>query len=636
MRVARTCRALGVRSVAVYSDPDRDALHVRSCDAAVPLGGSSSRDSYLRIDKMVAAAREAGAQAVHPGYGFLSENGSFAEACMHAGLVFVGPPPEAMRAVGDKVAAKAIAARAGVPVVPGYSGDEQSGQRLAAEAERIGVPLLIKAAAGGGGRGMRRVDAMAEFASALQAARREAANAFGDDRVFLERLVIRPRHIEVQILGDSRGVVLALGERDCSIQRRYQKLLEESPSPAVGPNLRQALQEAAVAVGTAVGYRNAGTVEFMLQDDGTFYFLEVNARLQVEHPVTEMVTGIDLVAEQLWIAAGHPISLQSPVTAQRAHAIEVRIYAEDPAAGFLPSTGRITTFQPPSLCGLRHDVAVEPGSAVSPLYDPLIAKLIACAPQRLDAIALLRRALDEYLVGGVATNIGFLRWLVERPEFASGQAHTDFLESFDPAQLGRPDVGRGALAAAACQSLAAWRHSAAPRAVELAEVAASQTRWLRVQLQWSFRGGAWIGTSNGGAPNETQARIQLLGNGVYLIDDVLKVTAWREDDSIWVCERGAVIRFGLPPPPSASAGAGAARSAGASSGAVVAPMAGTIAEISVKERDRVKALDLLLVMEAMKMEHRVVAPHAGTIAQIKVKAGQAVAAGEDLILVAPP
>jgi acetyl/propionyl-CoA carboxylase alpha subunit len=422
VRIARACRELGIAAVAAYEQPDRRSLHVQVADEAVEVG------SYLDADGLVAAALDAGADAVHPGYGFLAESPEFAAAVAVAGLVFVGPPPGALRAVGDKIEARRLAEAVGIPVTPGYAGVDLSDETLDAEAIRLGFPVMVKAAAGGGGRGMRTVLAAPALPDAVAAARREAAAAFGDGRVYLERLMAGARHIEVQVLADGHGTFLHLGERDCSLQRRHQKIVEESPSPAVDPELRAALGDAAVSFARAAGYVGAGTAEFLLAPDGAWYFLELNARLQVEHPVTEAVTGIDLVRAQLEIAAGEPLELEQEDVVFTGHAIECRLYAEDPANGFLPASGRLVELDLPRWPGVRVDTGVRSGDEVGTRYDPMLAKLIAHAEDRDACIDRMRAVLGETTVLGVATNLGFLRWALAQPAFRAGEAATDFVE----------------------------------------------------------------------------------------------------------------------------------------------------------------------------------------------------------------
>jgi acetyl-CoA carboxylase biotin carboxylase subunit len=444
VRIIRACREMAVSTVAVYSECDRAALHVRLADEAYAIGPSAPRESYLNIDRLIDAARRSGADAVHPGYGFLAENEDFAAAVRDAGLTFIGPTPEAIETMGSKTAARTAARRAGVPVVPGAEtalSADVSDQEIAAIATSIGYPLLVKAVAGGGGKGMRAVADPSDLAAAVRAARSEAGTAFGDASVYLERRLTRPRHIEVQLLGDLHGTVLPFVERECSIQRRHQKVVEESPSAQVTPALRIAMTAAAAAVARSVGYTNAGTIEFLLDEDGQFYFLEMNTRLQVEHPITEMVTGVDLVRWQIRIARGERLDLDpARLLAPVGHAIECRIYAEDPDNGFLPSPGRITQLRVPGGPGIRDDSGASAGLDVPIFYDPMISKLIAWAEDRPLAIARMRRALSEYLVTGIKTTLPFFSWLLDQPAFIDGRFHTTYLDDELKARNGRPFV----------------------------------------------------------------------------------------------------------------------------------------------------------------------------------------------------
>jgi acetyl-CoA carboxylase, biotin carboxylase subunit len=428
VRVIRACREMGISPLAVYSDADALSLHVRMADAAYPIGPAPAAESYLRIDRIIETARAAGAEAVHPGYGFLSENPDFAQACAAAGLIFVGPPASAMRDLGLKTEARKLMQAAGVPVVPGTLEPLASIEEVQHAAAEVGFPVALKAVAGGGGKGMRMVAKPANLEAAFRQAMNEAGAAFGNASVYLERAIDRPRHVEVQILADQHGHCVWLGERDCSIQRRHQKVLEESPSPAVDTELRARMGEVAVRAAQAAGYTNAGTVEFLLAPDGNFYFLEVNARLQVEHPVTEEVTGIDLVREQVRIAAGEPLGYQQADIQRRGYAIECRIYAEDPAAGFLPSTGRLEGYRPPAGPGVRVDSGVEEDGEIGVYYDPMIAKLIVSAANREQGLQRMSRALREFLVLGVKTSIPLHRWLMAHPDVRSGRVDTDWLE----------------------------------------------------------------------------------------------------------------------------------------------------------------------------------------------------------------
>ncbi len=450
VRIIRACREMELSPVAVYSECDRTALHVRYADEAFAIGPSAPRESYLRIDRIIDAARRSGADAVHPGYGFLAENEDFARAVRDAGLTFIGPTAEVIALMGSKTAARAAARRAGVPVVPGAPADDSaipadaSDDHLRRLADGIGFPLLVKAVSGGGGKGMRTVAEPQDLAGAVQAARSEAGSAFGDTSVYFERSLVRPRHIEVQVLGDERGTVVPFVERECSIQRRHQKVLEETPSPAVSPALRHAITSAAASLARSVGYTNAGTVEFLLDEDGRFYFLEMNTRLQVEHPVTEMVTGLDLVRWQIRIARGERIdALEKDAhtwLAPNGHAIECRIYAEDPDGSFLPSPGRVLDLRAPSGPGIRNDNGIDAGLDVPIFYDPLLSKLISWGEDRRAATARMRRALAEYIVTGIRTTVPFFTWLLDQPEFLEGRFHTTYLDEVLKARNGRPFV----------------------------------------------------------------------------------------------------------------------------------------------------------------------------------------------------
>jgi acetyl-CoA carboxylase, biotin carboxylase subunit len=444
VRIIRACRDMGLASVAVYSECDRAARHVRMADEAVAIGPNPPAESYLRIDRLIDAAGRAGADAIHPGYGFLAENEDFASACRAAGVTFIGPTPEAIALMGSKTAARQVAVAAGVPVVPGTDealGPDVPDAAIAALAEHVGYPIMIKAVAGGGGKGMRLVGSAADLASAIRAARSEAAAAFGDSAVYLERRLLRPRHIEVQLLADEHGTVLPFVERECSIQRRHQKVIEETPSPATSAALRAQLTEAAATVAASVGYTNAGTIEFLLDEDGRFYFLEMNTRLQVEHPITEMVTGVDLVQWQIRIARGERLELdRESVLRPRGHALECRIYAEDPDAGFMPSPGRITALRVPDGPGVRDDSGAEAGGEVPIYYDPLISKLATWGADRRQAIARMQRALREYEVRGIKTTVPFFVWMLQQPAFADAAFHTGYLDEVLQQRQGTPFV----------------------------------------------------------------------------------------------------------------------------------------------------------------------------------------------------
>ncbi len=472
VRVIRTLRDLGLTSIAVYSDPDRSALHVLLADEAYRLGPGLARESYLHIARLIEVAKRARADAIHPGYGFLSENAAFAQAVVDAGMTFIGPPPGVIAALGNKLAARAIAGKAGAPLVPGSQGALATLEEARLVAAELGYPLMLKAAAGGGGKGMRVLRAPAELDSALELVRGEAKAAFGDDSVYLERFVERPRHVEAQILADAHGNVVFLGERDCSIQRRHQKVVEETPSTLFTPEIRARFAEAACAIARTAGYVSAGTVEFIADPAGAFYFLEVNTRIQVEHPVTEMCTGLDLVAEQVKIADGQPLNLPSAALSPRGASLQCRIYAVDPARNFMPGAGTISRLRLPSGPGIRTDAGVEHGFRVPLEYDPLIAKIVSWGEDRAQAIARMRRALDETVVEGVATNVGFHRWLLALPEFVAGEVHTGLLaEKFSPAVLlPSPETEEIALLAA---SLHAYEKARSVRPVERATTGAA-------------------------------------------------------------------------------------------------------------------------------------------------------------------
>ena len=644
-RVIRTCRRLGIRTIAVYSEADAQALHVRMADEAWPIGGPRPQDSYLRGDAILAVARERGAQAIHPGYGFLSENADFADAVDAAGIRFIGPSAASMRRMGSKAGAKDLMAAAGVPVVPGYTGEDQSGATLAREAQRIGFPLMIKAAHGGGGKGMRIVRAAEEFAPALESCQREAANAFGRDRVLLERYIEQPRHIEIQVFGDHAGNTIHLFERECSAQRRYQKVLEESPSPFLTDDLRTRMGEAAVLAARAIGYANAGTVEFIVDPAGAFYFMEINTRLQVEHPVTELVTGLDLVEWQLRVAAGEPLPLAQHAITQQGHAIEVRLYAEDPDAGFLPGSGALTRLRlPEEDAHVRVDSGVVEGDTVTIFYDPMIAKLIVHDADRPRALARLREALATCEIEGPKSNVGFLERLVRDPAVVDASIDTGYLDR-QPDALRQPERPQAI----------AMQRVAAVVAELLALEQASDTRPGDPHSPWSA-GDGWHGA--GGAATRLR-----LGDG----DDVLDVHAsgrggrWtitvgdaapvdvtaarRDGDRLWLqadssarafriggdrdrvlvhdgdCRR--TLRFMRRE----------ARAAGAAAGSdsrLRAPMPGRIVVVRAAAGDTVTAGQELLVMEAMKMEISIKAPRDGELAELPVTEGEFVEADATL------
>ena len=638
-RVLRTCRELGLGTVAVYSDADRAAPHVALADVAVRLGPAPAADSYLSIPAILDAARATGADAIHPGYGFLSENADFARAVVEAGLVFVGPSPLVIQLLGSKQEAKRRAVAAGVPVVPGYNGDDQATATLEREARQLGFPLLVKASAGGGGKGMRIVRRADELSYALDAARREAAGAFGDDTLLLERYVERPRHVEIQILGDHHGNLIHLWERECSIQRRHQKVIEEAPSPALGPELRQQMGAAGVAVGRAVGYTSAGTVEFILGPDGAFYFLEVNTRLQVEHPVTELTCGLDLVREQLRIARGEPLGY-GEAPSQRGHAIEVRLYAEDPAAGYLPTTGTLAAFELPTAPGLRVDAGVVTGSEIGIHYDPMLAKIIAHAPARADAAALLAWALERAVIAGVVTNRELLARVLRHPAFLAGELDTHFLDRHGELATAPTEpavIARAALAATL------WQHERdrrAPRPLPQVEpgwrnvwVADQHAGWrcgeVAADVAYRHLGG---GRFDVRAPDGSH-RVELIA-----ADD--RQVAWQVGGLAWQA-RVVEVAGGVH-----VAGAGWAvtlaavarfpeQRAAVVAGSLVAPMPGKVVKLLVAVGDAVAAGAPLMILEAMKMELPVKAGVAGTVASLAVAAGEQVAADQLLAVVTP-
>ncbi len=620
-RIERTCRALGIEAVL----PERDISTVAGAGGAQANASGASRAvaegapaalDLLDGPAVVAAAVAAGADALHPGYGFLSENAAFAAEVERAGLAWIGPPPAAIAAMGDKAAARQLAAGLGVPVLPGYDGEDQSDERLAEQAERIGYPVLIKPAAGGGGKGMREVREPARLGEQLAVARRAALAAFGDDRLILERLLDRPRHIEVQVLFDRHGSGVHLGERDCSYQRRHQKVLEESPAPAVTPEFRERIGQAALTLAGAVGYQSAGTVEFLAAGDPPteFFFLEMNTRLQVEHPVTELVTGRDLVADQIRIAAGEPLGFGPGDVRTRGHAIEVRLYAEDPDAGFLPATGRVLRLEWPYGEGIRVDAGIEEGSEVGGRFDPMLAKLIAYGRDRAEAIDRLARALDRTVVLGVTTNLHFLRWLLAREETRDGQARVDTLERiWQPAPVEIPDTAWG-MAAGELVELepgdpwsGAWRLNASP-SVRL-DAAGSQR-----MVSFDSIGSAGVSASTA-ATGDPPPHVREAG-GVHVAID------------------GRDVVFRLAPPPEVLAAARAAAiHAGEGASQIEAPMPGNVLAVHVAEGDEVDQGDPIVTLAAMKMEHAVAAPAPGRVVEITVGEGDQVSRGQVLAVV---
>lgn len=642
VRIAETCRQMGIASVAVFSSVDRDALHVLVAGEAYEIGPAPALESYLNIDAVLDAAMRSGSQAIHPGYGFLAENAGFARRVLAAGLIWIGPSPEAIELLGDKVAAKELAQSALVPVLPGYSGEDQSAARMLHEAESIGYPFMIKASAGGGGKGMRAVHAPGDLPGALEGARREAKASFGDDRVFLERLIIAPRHVEIQILADSHKRVVSLGERDCSIQRRHQKVVEEAPSPAISPAMRAAMSADAARLARTAGYRSAGTVEFLVDGDG-YYFLEMNTRIQVEHPVTEMVTGLDLIRLQIEIAAGAEIPFSQEEVHLDGHAIEIRLYAEDPTNDFLPATGRLHAFRPPEGPGIRNDVGVYAGFEVTPYYDPLLAKLIVHGRDRNEAVHRLQSALSRYDVDGIVTNLGFLQWIANEPVFNAGTADTAFLERrWSPDELTiLPDEILMAAAAfdtlfpcapeptVSTESVNPWRRRDSWRASGVPRNFAYIFRGREFSIQASpVASGSWLFRVAG---RTCHASISAGPD-----EDVILRTATHQDRLQVFAERRYLHvewgskRFDLLRPVQLVSGR-LATGSGGEYGALAAPMPGTVIKVAVAEGDQVAAHDPLVVLEAMKMEHIIQAPRDGVVEAVLVDVGDLVPAGSPLV-----
>jgi 3-methylcrotonyl-CoA carboxylase alpha subunit len=648
-RIARTARRMGIGTVAVYSEADARALHVESCDEAYLIGPPAARDSYLRIDRILDVARRSGARAVHPGYGFLSENEDFARACAEAGVVFIGPPPEAIHAMGSKSNAKAIMEKAGVPLVPGYHGDSQDPARLAVEADRIGYPVLIKASAGGGGKGMRIVREPAELAAAIASAKREAASSFGDDHLLIEKYLLRPRHVELQVFADTHGNCVHLFERDCSVQRRHQKVLEEAPAPGMTVQRRRQMGSAAVAAARAVGYVGAGTVEFILDSEGEFYFMEMNTRLQVEHPVTEMITGLDLVEWQLRIAGGEPLPLAQEQLAIHGHAIEARVYAEDPARGFLPAIGRLEHLQEPATSGhVRVDTGVREGDEIGVHYDPMIAKLICWDTDRDSALRRLRQALADYQVAGLATNLQFLSAVVSHRAFAlahrePGLLDTGLIERYQAELLpAQEPVDDEVLAIAALDQCL--------RVVQAAQEHASTS---------SDPGSPWHGASGWRLNQDNHHVLGFVDAGRtvpvtahyrphgYLLDlpdgsrsvsgevdadgaiaveiDGARMLAQvvRRGTELTVFARGRSHRLEL-------AVTDATHEAG-DEGSLVSPMPGSVIDVLVKVGDSVVKGAPLMLIEAMKMEHTIAAPADGVVKEVFFAKGDQVREGVELL-----
>jgi 3-methylcrotonyl-CoA carboxylase alpha subunit len=633
-RIARTAKRLGMRTIAVYSAADTHALHRRLCDESYFIGGAEPRESYLSIERIIEAAKLADAECVHPGYGFLSESADFAGACAQAGLVFVGPPPVAIRAMGLKDHAKALMQKAGVPVVPGYHGERQEPGFLKEQADAIGYPVLIKPAAGGGGRGMRRVERGADFADALAAAVRETASAFGSSRVLIEKYVSTPRHIEIQIFADAHGNVIHLGERDCSLQRRHQKVIEETPAPGMTERLRAKMGAAAVEAARAVGYAGAGTVEFVadgsrgLREDG-FWFIEMNTRLQVEHPVTEEVTGLDLVAWQFRVAAGERLPLAQSEIRFDGHAVEARVYAEDPENGFLPSTGKIVGLELPG--GIRVDSGVEAGGEVSPFYDAMIAKLIAHAETREAALGRITRALDDTLVGGVRNNVAFLRALCASAGFRQGHFDTGYIDRNLAALGAVPRKGiDGAAAAFGVARLLTRDHE--PAAIGNEDQAVDASPWAATD------GFQFTGTRSLTVPivvdGEAKNATVIYGkDGMKVSVDgeppAADAKAFVSNGEVYVVRSGRQTRVRLQD------FSAAATQSGGGDGTVRAPMHGKLLSLFVRAGDAVAPGQRLAVIEAMKMEHTLRAPIAGIVTEVAVGEGTQVVEAAKILVIAP-
>jgi 3-methylcrotonyl-CoA carboxylase alpha subunit len=659
-RIAITARRLGVRTVAVYSDVDAGSRHVALCDEAVRLGSAPARESYLRAETVIAAAKATGAQAIHPGYGFLSENAEFAHACVEAGIVFIGPPPAAIRAMGSKSEAKALMGKAKVPLVPGYHGARQEPEFLRGQADSTGYPVLIKASAGGGGKGMRVVTGSDAFDAALASCKREAAASFGDDRVLVEKYLSKPRHIEVQVFADAHGNCISLFERDCSVQRRHQKVLEEAPAPGMTAERRRSMGEAAIAAARAVGYLGAGTVEFIADSSGTFYFMEMNTRLQVEHPVTEMITGLDLVEWQLRVACNEPLPKLAAEIALRGHALEARIYAENPDKGFLPSTGTVKYLALPSAVEFRRNAAqdagapaavridsgVREGDAITPYYDPMIAKLIVWGENRDQALARMRAALAEFHIVGLANNVDFLTRLMNNASFARALLDTGLIErEHDALFVSEQQLPAEALALACARVLTDETSAAA----DASDPWALAHGW---RLNTAYRRALSFRSERG--THDVEVEYSRVGSATYVLhyaqwsvpfsitdaygtrltirlaDRSLAADVVRDGDDLHTFARGRhrVLTLLDPIAHAAEGDVGESR--------LTAPMPGKVIAINVATGAKVTKGAALLVMEAMKMEHTIVAPADGTIDEILFAVGDQVAEGAELVRFAAP
>ncbi len=640
-RVATTARRLGIRTVAVYSEADAGARHVALCDEAIAIGGAAAADSYLSADRLIAAAQATGAQAIHPGYGFLSENAAFADACATAGLVFIGPPASAIRAMGSKSAAKALMEKAGVPLVPGYHGENQDAVFLQQQAEKIAYPVLLKASAGGGGKGMRIVERSEDFAAALASCQREAKSSFGDARVLVEKYLVRPRHIEIQVFADTHGHCVSLFERDCSVQRRHQKVLEEAPAPGMTAERRKAMGDAAVAAARAVGYVGAGTVEFIAQQDGSFYFMEMNTRLQVEHPVTEMITGTDLVEWQLRVAAGERLPrLQQDLTIQ-GHAIEARVYAENPEKGFLPSTGRLQHLRMPAAAEftrdevVRIDAGVREGDAITPYYDPMIAKLIVWGDDRAQALARMSQALARFEVVGLSTNVAFLGRLITSKPFSAAELDTGLIERHHDELFPVARPSPLPVLALACAALilseshasadpwsqtSGWRmNGALTRRLSLTDATGERLVGL-VYERAGVRLNTDLGTALLSDFSRTGHQLSVSVDGQPLTASVVC-----SGDSFQVFHGGQHWSLDWSNP---MAHAGEQETAG---GRLTAPMPGKIVALLVDAGAQVDKGTPLLIMEAMKMEHTISAPSQGKVTELLYAVGDQVTEGAQLL-----
>ena len=642
-RVIKTARRLGIKTVAVYSDADREARHVAMADEAIHIGPSPARDSYLVADKIIDAAKRTGAEAIHPGYGFLSENAGFAEACAKAGIVFIGPPPSAIRAMGSKSEAKKIMEKAKVPLVPGYHGDDQSPALLAKESARIGFPVLIKASAGGGGKGMRVVEAAGKFDEALAGAKREAKASFADDHVLVEKYLTRPRHIEIQVFADSHGNCLYLFERDCSIQRRHQKVIEEAPAPDMAPERRKQMGQAAVAAAKAIGYVGAGTVEFIADQDGTFYFMEMNTRLQVEHPVTEMITGQDLVEWQLVVAAGGKMPLTQDQLRIDGHAVEVRLYAEDPNRNFLPSTGTLVHLRLPTEDEhVRVDTGVRQGDTVTPFYDPMIAKVIVHDRDRASAMRRMAALMGETEVVGVTTNAALLKALCSHKAFVGGEIDTGFIERHRDELFAKPaPADDRAIAVATLARVAEWTSASddpwdQKNGFRLLDIGHDEVRWKDGERDVSVlvrrrRDGLLELDLAGGTMDASVQRLADDRLSIRLGGDAFTAAAVRQRTSDGIdyvlFADGTSRRLRLVDPLDVTQYEAVA-SADAS---VRSPLPGKIIDLRVKAGDMVSKGQPLLVLEAMKMEHTLTAPADGKIKSVRYAVGEQVAEGADLV-----